>query len=141
MKRVSLMAAGLLLAGAVAGADGISIQPGLWEMTSTVQMPMMPEPRVTTETQCMDKEVISFDDLQSDQMDPRCTFESAQVEDKTMKWSFVCPVENGGTSRGDWQATSYGDRVEGGGTVSMTMQGQTMELTMSWTGKRVGPCP
>jgi hypothetical protein len=50
-------------------------------------------------------------------------------------------VEGGGTSHGEWQATSHGDRVEGSGKITMTMQGQTMEMNMSWLGKRVGDCP
>jgi hypothetical protein len=52
-------------------AAGIAVEPGLWEMTSTVSMPMLPQPQTHT----------------------------------------------------------------------MTLQGQTMEMNMSWLGKRVGDCP
>ena len=140
MLRSSLIAAGLLWAGAAAGAEGIPIEPGLWEMTSTVQMPMLPQPQVKTTQECMKESVISVDDMQGEDLDPECTFETEQVDEKTMKWTLDCPIE-GGTSHGEWQATSHGNRIEGAGTISMNMQGQAMEMTMNWEGKRVGACP
>jgi len=140
MLRTSVIAVGLLSAGIAAGADGIPVDPGLWEMTSTVQMPMLPQPQVNTTKQCIEKSVVSLKDMQASDMDPNCTFESEQIDDQTVKWIFDCPME-GGTSRGEWQATSHGDRIEGGGTIDMNMQGQAMQMTMSWVGKRVGACP
>jgi hypothetical protein len=140
MFKVSLVTISLFFTSVAAGAEGIPIEPGLWEMTSTIQMPMLPEPRVNTETECMEKSVIAMDDIQSEGMDPNCNFETKQVDEKTMQWSFDCPVE-GGTSHGEWEATSHGDRVEGGGKITMTIQGQDMEMSMNWVGKRVGACP
>ena len=40
----------------------------------------------------------------------------------------------------EWQATSSGESVEGEGKMTMTVAGQQMDMTMSWTGKRVGDC-
>ena len=122
-----------------AWADGIPVEPGLWEMSSTMNMPMMPQPRVTTTTECMKESEISMDDLGGEDMDPNCQFEMAQVDGNTMKWSVDCPVE-GGTSHGEWEATSSGDSVTGEGLVTMSFQGQAMEMTMSWEGKRIGDC-
>ena len=130
----------LLVLTLEATADAIPVEPGLWEMTSTISMPMMPQPRVNSVTECIEKNELSMEDVATDGMDPNCVFETGQVDGATMNWSFECPVE-GGTSRGDWTATSHGDRVEGGGKLTMEMQGQTMEMTMSWTGKRIGACP
>ena len=130
----------LLLVSFPAGAEGIPIEPGLWKMTSTVTMPMLPQPRVTTVTECMEKSEISMDDVGGEGMDPNCTFEMAQVGGDTMKWSVDCPVE-GGTSHGEWQATSGGDSVKGEGILTMSFQGQNMEMTMAWEGQRIGACP
>ena len=85
-------------------AEGIPVEPGLWKMTSTVTMPMLPQPRVTTVTECMEKSEITMDEVGGEGMDPNCTFDTAQVDGNTMKWSVDCPVE-GGTSHGEWQAT------------------------------------
>ncbi len=65
----------LLLAVPAAQADGIAIEPGMWEMTSTMHMPMLPEPRVTTTTECMEKSELSMDEFADGDMDPTCTFE------------------------------------------------------------------
>lgn len=129
----------LFFAVPAAWADGIPVEPGLWEMSSTVNMPMMAQPRVTTTTECMKESEISMDDMGGEDMDPNCQFEVDQVDGNTMKWSFDCPVE-GGTSHGEWEATSSGDSVTGNGVITMSFQGQNMEMTMSWEGKRIGDC-
>ena len=137
----TIVTAGLImLISPFAFAEGIPVEPGLWKMTSTVTMPMMPQPRVTTVTECMDKSEITMDEVGGEGMNPDCTFDMSQVDGNTMKWSVDCPVE-GGTSRGQWQATSEGDTVAGEGLLTMSFQGQTMEMTMTWEGQRIGECP
>jgi len=139
MIRASIILGILLLTAPVARADGIPVEPGMWEMSSTMTMPMLAQPRVTTTTECMTESEISMDDMGGEEMDPNCQFEMAQVDGNTMKWSFDCPVD-GGTSHGEWEATSSGDSVTGNGVITMSFQGQTMEMTMSWQGKRIGDC-
>jgi len=141
MYRQMLIIVTMLTASAAACADSIPIQPGLWEMTSTMAMPMLPQPQVNTMTECMNKDYLSLDEVGSGDMDPACRFETAQLDDSRVSWSFECPMEGGGKSRGTWEATSHGDRVEGHGNVTVDMQGQSMEMTMQWTGKRIGDCP
>ena len=137
----TIVAPGLLVLISISAlAEGIPVEPGLWKMTSTVNMPMLPQPRVTTVTECMEKSEITMDEVGGEGMDPNCTFDMAQVDGNTMKWSVDCPVE-GGTSHGEWQATSGGDTVTGEGSLTMSFQGQTMEMTMAWEGQRIGACP
>lgn len=128
-----------LLAVTAAHADGLSIEPGMWEMTTSMQMPMLPEPRVTTVSECMEKSELSMDELGGEEMDPNCTFEMNQLDGNTMSWMVDCPVE-GGTAHGEWEATSHGDSITGGGLMTMSIQGQVMEMSMSWEGRRVGAC-
>ena len=139
MIRASIILGILFLTAPAAWAEGMPVEPGMWEMTSTVTMPMVPKPRVTNTTECMTESEISMDEMGGEDMDPNCQFETAQVDGNTMKWSFDCPVE-GGTSHGEWEATSTGDGVTGKGVVTMAFQGQTMEMTMVWEGKRIGDC-
>ena len=139
MIRARIILGILFFATPAAWADGIPVEPGMWEMSSTMNMPMLPQPRVTTTTECIRESEISMDDMGSGEMDPNCQFEMAQIDGNTMKWSFDCPVE-GGTSHGEWEATSSGDSVTGKGLITMSFQGQTMEMTMSWEGKRIGDC-
>jgi len=140
MPRIWLILPALLFNASSAIADSIPVDPGLWEMKSTMVMPMLPEPRVTTVTECMENSEISMDQLGGDQMDPNCSFETTQLSGNTMKWTFDCPLE-GGTSHGEWMAVSNGDTVEGNGVMTMSFQGQDMEMTMEWEGRRVGDCP
>ncbi len=139
--RLILIQVVLLALAMDAHAKGITVEPGLWEMTSTMSMPMLPQPQTHSMTECFEKGEISMEDVGTGDMDPNCTFATAQVSGATLSWSFDCPVEGGGTSHGEWQATSHGDRVEGNGKITMEMQGQTMEMNMSWQGKRIGDCP
>jgi hypothetical protein len=121
-------------------AEGMTIEPGMWEMKSTMKMPMLPEPRVTTLTECMTESEISMDDLSGSDLDPACKFQVEQAGENSMKWTVDCPVE-GGSSHGEWSATSNGDSVNGDGVITMSFQGQSMEMTMEWSGRRTGPCP
>ena len=137
----TIVAPGILVLISISAlAEGIPVEPGLWKMTSTVNMPMLPQPRVTTVTECMEKSEITMDEVGGEGMDPNCTFDMAQVDGNTMKWSVDCPVE-GGTSHGEWQATSGGDTVTGEGSLTMSFQGQTRDMTMDWDGQRIGACP
>ena len=70
----------LLIASLPVHAEGIPVEPGLWKMTSTVTMPMLPQPRVTTMTECMTKSEISMDEVGGGDMDPNCSFEMSQVD-------------------------------------------------------------
>ena len=131
--------AAILLAPAALAA-GISIEPGLWEMKSTVNMPMFPEPRVTTMQECITRSEFTMDDFSDGDLDPACRFEVEKMGESSMKWTVDCPVE-GGNSHGEWSATSSGDSISGEGLMTMSFQGQSMEMTMEWTGRRTGPCP
>jgi len=128
-----------LVSAAPAFAAGIPVEPGLWEMTSTMNMPMLPEPRVTTVTECMSRSELSPDEMGAQGMDPNCTYDSVQVDENTLRWWFDCPVE-GGTSHGEWEAVSGGDTMEGSGEITMSFQGQDMTMTMEWAGRRIGDC-
>jgi len=129
----------MLTAAPLALAEGLPVEPGLWEMTSTISMPMLPQPRVNTMTECFEKSEFSMDDMNTDDMDPNCTFEMDQLDGNTMKWSVDCPVE-GGTSHGEWEAISAGETMTGSGVMTISMQGQTMKMDMSWEGRRIGDC-
>lgn len=121
-------------------ADGIPVEPGLWSVTTTVNMPMLPSPQTTTLEECFTEDMIDMDDMATEDLDPNCAFSQGQVDGSTMEWTIDCPLE-GGTMQAEWSATSSGDSVEGTGNMTMDMAGQTMNMTMSWTGKRIGECP
>mgnify|MGYP001828715631 CR=1 FL=1 len=131
----------LSLAAFNAVAEGITIEPGKWEMNTVMNMPMLPQPRVTTVTECMEDEEITPESMlkDMDNSNAECTMDAQVIEENTMKWTLDC-TEEMGSSRGEWQATSYGDTMKGDGAITMQVQGQEIVMTMAWEGKRIGAC-
>lgn len=140
MKRKVLLMVALAAFVSTASAEGIPVEPGLWSITTTMKIPMMPQPQTVTVEECFEDEVMDMDDMAMDDLDPNCTYDLGQVDGNSMRWNIDCPME-GGTSHAEWLATSGGDTVQGEGKLSISINGQNMEMTMNWTGKRIGECP
>lgn len=119
-------------------AEGVTINPGQWEMTATMTMTMMPQPQVTTTRECVKESELNPEDFNMDEDNP-CDISDRNIDGDTASWSINCPTE-GGVMKGKWEFTSSGDSISGSGTMSMDMAGQTMGFEMSWTGKRIGEC-
>ena len=128
----------LMLTG-TASAEGVSIDPGMWEMTSTMTMTMMPEPRSTTVNECIEDDEISPESFNMGEENP-CTISEMSVEGNTASWSISCPTGGGPVMEGQWEFTSSGDTISGNGSMSTELNGQTMGFNMTWEGKRVGDC-
>jgi len=120
-------------------AEGISIEPGKWEITTTITIPILPQPRVTTKTECMKERELSPETMTDDDTDSDCTLNTVVVDGNTMKWSMDCQGKEG-NSRGEWEVTSRGDTLTGEGKVTVDVQEQDMVMTMNWEGKRIGDC-
>ena len=141
MKKAMLPA--LILCAAaipVAHAEGLAVEPGLWEMTTTVTMPMLPEPQTTTDKECVEDATLDVEDMNGDDLDPNCTVEVSQPDKQTLNWSMDCPVE-GGEMHAKWTVTSGGDSLEGKGTMTMSVMGQEMAMDATMSGRRIGDCP
>lgn len=128
----------VILAG-TASADGVSINPGMWEMTSTMTMSMMPQPQTTTVKECIKDSELSPESFNMEEDNP-CNITDVTVDDNTARWSINCPTEGGPVMEGQWEFTSDGDTITGNGTMSTEFSGQKMSFVMSWEGKRIGNC-
>lgn len=128
----------VFLAG-TASAAGVPIQPGMWEMTSTMTMTMLPQPRSTTVSECIKDDEISPESFEMDENNP-CKITDVVVEGNAARWSINCPTETGMAMEGQWEFTSSGDSITGSGSMSAVFSGQTIGFDMSWVGKRVGDC-
>ena len=124
----------------LAQADGVSVNPGQWEMTSTITMSMMPQPQTNTVTECIREPELDPEDFNMDENNP-CDIADVSVNDDTASWSINCPSQGGRPAmNGKWEFTSSGDSISGSGSMSADFGGQKMNLGMTWTGKRVGDC-
>lgn len=141
MKRKSLVLSIFAALASPLMADGMQVEPGLWKMTTTLNMPMLPQPQTNSMEECVEDASFDIEDMSAEDMDPNCTIEMAQVDASTMKWSMDCPVEGGGTSHAEWQATSSGTSIEGSGKINLAVMGQEMEMTTTFSGQHIGACP
>ena len=138
LKPVLFALASVLLAGTIQ-ADGIPVKPGKWEMTSTMTMSMMPQPQITTETECIEEDVLDPVTFNMDEENP-CDISEVNIESKTASWNISCTNGDGAATEGSWQVTSDGDTLNGQGTMSTIVAGQTFGFEMAWEGKRIGDC-
>jgi hypothetical protein len=128
-----------LLISTTGAAEGVSITPGMWEMTSTMTMTMMPQPQSKTFSKCIEKDEISPDSFNMDPDSP-CQFSDVSIEGNAARWSISCPTDGGSVMEGQWEFTSNGDSINGSGSMSTEYSGQKMGFDMTWVGKRIGDC-
>ena len=138
MKKLTVLVAALMMTPVITLAKGVSIEPGKWEMSMSMQMPMFPNPQERTYTECVEQTELDPQDFQM-QDDQFCEFGDVNLDGDTISWSMECPNDMG-VSRGQWSFTSAGDSMHGEGSMKTEMAGQTMEFTMNWKGKRIGDC-
>ena len=136
VKLIGLIA---VLFSITSNADGVAIDPGQWEMTTTMTMSMMPQPQTNTTKECINESELNPEDFNMDEENP-CSINDATIDGDTASWTINCPAANGMVMEGAWQFTSKGDSLTGKGYMSADMMGQTMRFDMTWEGKRIGDC-
>ncbi|MGA2515819.1 MAG: DUF3617 family protein [Thermodesulfobacteriota bacterium] len=107
-----------------------NMEDGLWEITSTMEMPGMPA-KSFTHNSCLTKEKAVPQTSQSD-----CTIKDVKNLGNTITWTVVCR-EGATMSKG--KVTYAGTTMDG--VIETTVKsngGKTM--TMKMKGKRIGPC-
>ncbi len=117
--------------------NSISIEPGLWEVTTTMTSPMFPQPRVETQQECMEDSQISPETIAPS--DGECSITDSNVSGSTLNWSMQCNTP-GGAMSGQGSFDSNGDSGSGNMQMNMDIQGQSMSMQMEWKGHRIGSC-
>lgn len=138
MKRMSVCAVVLsvLLPAAVFAAEGM--RPGMWETTTTMDMPGMPMKMApTTVKHCYTAEEVK-DQKKVISSNKDCTVTDVKRSGNKVTWKMKCTGQNPGTFSGE--------TVFSGDSYVSTMQresqgGQGMSVNMKVEGKRVGNCP
>lgn len=132
------VAVGLLAVPARAG-DGLRLDPGEWEFTSQVNMPVGPAHPAQTRRECIVEPEVKPDHFNAQNMNG-CTFGDVKTSASEMSWTMTCPSAEGKvTGRG--KVTSTGKTMAGRIAMTVAVEGHTMEMDVDWKGRRLGPCP
>jgi hypothetical protein len=132
MKRgIWFIAALLFLFSARLSFAAPNMEDGLWEITSTVDMPGMPA-KSFTHTTCSTKEKAVPQTAQSE-----CTMKDVKTQGNTVTWTVVCK-EGMSTSTG--KITYAGTTMDGVIETTVKSNGKTMTMKSTMKGKRIGPC-
>lgn len=136
-------AASLFAIGATAAVAAPNFKDGLWEITVKMNMPGMAAMPPRTIQHCM---------TQKDLKDPRkalsgpnksaqenqCKTVDYQQNGNTVSWKVECGGAHPMTGTGT--ATYNGDSYTGVNHLTMNEGGKAMEMTMNYSGKRLGVC-
>jgi hypothetical protein len=130
-KGLCIVAALLFLFSAGLSFAAPNMEDGLWEITTTVDMPGMPS-KSFTHTTCLTKEKAVPQTAESG-----CTVKDMKTQGNTVTWTVVCR-EGMSTSKG--KVTYAGTTMEGAIETTMKTNEQTMTMKSTMKGKRIGPC-
>jgi len=125
----------LFLALPALACAGSNMQPGQWEITSSIDLPGMSFSMPASKNmQC-----ISGDEPipQAQQQSDKCRLVENEIDGDRVSWELHCESDGGTlTSRGE--IVYQGDRFEG----TVVSQGGRLQggITQRMTGKRVGDC-
>jgi hypothetical protein len=131
MKKGMVIAAVLLLFSAGVSLAAPNMDDGLWEITSTVNVPGMAG-QSFTHTTCLTKEKAVPQATESG-----CTVKDVKTQGNTISWTVVCK-EGMSTSTG--KVTYAGTTMDGVVETTVKTGGQSMTMKSTMKGKRIGPC-
>lgn len=129
----------LLLSASAAQAAPPNMQPGMWEITTKMEMPGMPmETPPHTVKHCFKKEDLkeSKDALPADKT---CKIDDIKESGNTVRWKMSCKGEEGPMA-GTGEITYAGQSYSGTTTMAGKSGGQSFNMTQKYSGKRVGDC-
>lgn len=144
-KIITACACACLLLPVGSMAAGFDMNAGKWEFTTTLTMPMLPQPQVTTMTECVTEEEAKQDPMADLVDDGNCKILNRKVQGSSLSFEMECN-QQGMITRGKGQFTTKGDTASG--SIEMTMDmpempnmpAGPMTMNTSWQGKRIGAC-
>ena len=119
-----------------AAGSAPNMEPGLWEITTKMEMPgMAMNMPPLKHTQCLtEKDLIP----QNSQPGDACKITETTVTGNTVTWTVECSGQ-GGEMKGTGKITYTGSSFSG--IIKMAMAPSHMEVTSRISGRRTGDCP
>jgi len=136
-KKILFILAASLSGSAVAGP---MMQPGLWEITTKMEMPGMPVAMPPTKaTHCYTPQDVENTD-KTIPKDQTCKLNSHSVAGNKVTWAVSCQDKNG-TTTGNGEMTYKGNSYDGTMKMSVKAKGAApMNMTYRYSGRRLGDC-
>ena len=149
---VALISSALLLLAAPGGASshedshadvapdsdgGVTIEPGMWQVTTTSKIPMVDQTTTETTMQCMAEDHFTPERMTGNHKS--CKIDKVSSKDNEMSWKLVCNNPTGQFS-GTGRFKSTGDKAEGEMTTTMKLGDQSLVSELRWKGQRLGDC-
>jgi hypothetical protein len=133
----------LLSFAAAHASAGPNMKPGLWEQTVKMEMPGMPQAMPEQKSQrCVTPKDLEDPRRVGPGADPRtagqCEVSNFRMQGNTATWDMACKGEQ--QMKGSGSMTYQGDRYSGVNRMTMNQGGQTMTMTMNYSGRYLGDC-
>jgi hypothetical protein len=115
---------------------------GLWEITSVSNNTLMPQPVTARIKRCVTERdaqnACGLNQL-SGGRNRDCQIVDMQVSGNTATWSMTCDGSHF-TGQGSGKSTFTADEYHGTFDMTASLQGNTMQMNTTFTGKRLGVC-
>jgi hypothetical protein len=113
------------------------VDPGEWQITSTVSGAMFPKPETRTEAHCMKQGEVDDPNRWLGQMGADCTVTPTKQGADHYSWTVACP-KNGVRGSGNmrWTRTTMDIEMD----LASEKDGKKVEMRSKVSGRRVGPC-
>jgi len=109
------------------------MKPGLWEITTSMEMPGMPfQPPTQTMRHCYTEQEVKEEPVPKND---NCKITDFKSSGSKVSWKLECKGEMAG--KGEGEITYQGDSAYEG---KATIQTQGMTMTTKYKGKRIGEC-
>ena len=118
-----------------------NMTPGLWEITVKSEIQGMTGGMgmpATTMTQCVRPADVQDGKRTVPQQDPKCEMKDYKLQGNTARWRFECKGPE--AMSGSGSMTYSGNSYSGSTKMSMKQQGRVINMTQSYSGKRLGDC-
>lgn len=136
VKTKLLVVLGVLSIPVASRAAGSPMEDGLWEISTTMEMPGMPyKVPPTTVTHCYTKEDLKDNQKTIPQQKGDCKVTDQKYSGSKISWKMVCSGEN--------PAKGAGEIVFKGSTAyegTMKMETKGMAMTTKYKARRIGNC-
>jgi len=136
----SLVFAMLAAASSTSVAQQQGMQPGEWELTTTISSPMMPQPQTATVKHCIKAEDLADPSRWMGGRPPGsdCSLTPLERDASGASWEMACPASG---FKGRGRARFAAGMMDSEMQMSGTQDGRKFEMQTKTRGRRLGPCP